>query len=186
MIACRCGGMKMVLAKRLVLLVLLPCVDAAGDPGQEQIWLPVALALGGMLLGISSVVGTVACARRFLRRQDLPQEAPANAAKACLACNGAGCGMCKAEAAAKVAGCVACGGNGCGLCAPKAPQPPEEPCVRCGGPGCSLCGKAWGDPMGEGDIEQARTSTPCGLLTPSLCAEIPAQAVRGRHWLEHI
>ena len=176
-----------------LLLAFIPCV--AGQ-SLDEILLPAVVGIGGLIVGLLLVFGSVACARRCLfspRRHEQKHEDQDARCVACVACGGAGCGLCTAP-------CMACDNRGCGLCASssRAPEAAIGECDRASDPKLLQGGMApapteavignggdagdskpqeavtaWDMPCFEGDVEQSHASPLCILLEPKGSAAGP-------------
>ncbi|CAE7884341.1 hypothetical protein AK812_SmicGene40529 [Symbiodinium microadriaticum] len=161
--------------------ILLAFIPGVAGESLDQIFLPALAAVGGLILGVLLVFGSVACAQRCFgrHRPDHNKEEAAG----CVACGGAGCGLCTAP-------CMACDNRGCSLCTK--PEAMEE-AVKSGddhaidSPIPVEESKAWQLPCLEGDVEQSNASPPCTFLEPKASSAVPTKLViQGRSWLEHI
>mmetsp|Transcript_12204 Transcript_12204/g.29135 ORF Transcript_12204/g.29135 Transcript_12204/m.29135 type:complete len:175 (+) Transcript_12204:90-614(+) len=161
--------------------ILLAFIPGVAGESLDQIFLPALAAVGGLIVGVLLVFGSVACAQRCFSRHR-PDDNKEEAA-GCVACGGGGCGLCTTP-------CMACDNRGCSLCSK--PQAMEE-AAKSGDdhasdpPESDQNSKAWELPCLEGHVEQSYASSPCTLLEPKASSAEPTKLVlQGRSWLEHL
>ncbi|OLP93164.1 hypothetical protein AK812_SmicGene49152 [Symbiodinium microadriaticum] len=172
-------------SQALSLLLVLAFIPSVAGQSVDEILLPAVVGIGGLIVGLLLVFGSVACARRCCRPRRHDQKHQDQDA-GCVACGGTGCGLCTSP-------CMACDNKGCSLCTssfraleeavgeydpagdPKQHQDGIAAAVTAaviGDAGDAEDSKptdaatAWDMPSHEGDVEQSHASPLCILLEP--------------------